>query len=54
MVKNGHGISVPRTLTAALFKDTLIIIGRACSKIDEALKIIGLINQVYLTNDLMN
>ena len=35
-------------------KVTLIIIGRACSKIDEALKIIGLINQVYLTHDLMN
>ena len=35
-------------------KVTLIIIGRARSKIDEALKIIGLINQVYLTNDLMN
>ena len=32
---------------------TLIIIGLVWSKMVEALKIVGLLNQVYLTNDLM-
>ena len=35
-------------------KVTLTIIGWIWSKIGEALKIVGLSNQVYLTNDLMN
>ena len=33
---------------------TLIIIGWAWSKIGEALYIMELLNQVYLTNELMN
>ena len=32
---------------------TLIIIGLVWSKMVEALKIVGFLNQVYLTNDLM-
>ena len=35
-------------------KVTLIIIGWVWSKMTEALKIVGILNQVYLTNDLMN
>ena len=35
-------------------KVTLIIIGWVWSKMGEALKIVGFLNQVYLTNDLMN
>ena len=35
-------------------KVTIIIIGWVWSKMGEALKIVGLLNQVYLTNDLMN
>ena len=35
-------------------KVNLIIIGWAWSKIGETLWIMGLLNQVYLTNDLIN
>ena len=35
-------------------KITLIIIGWVWSKMGKVLKIVGLLNQVYLTNDLMN
>ena len=35
-------------------KVTLIIIGWVWSKLGEVLKIMGLLNQAYLTNDLMN
>ena len=35
-------------------KVTIIIIGWIWSKMGEALKIVGLLNQVYLTNDLIN
>ena len=35
-------------------KVTLIIIGWAWSKMSEALEIMGLLNQVYLTDDLVN
>ena len=35
-------------------KATLTIIGWVWSKMGKALKIVGLLNQVYLTHDLMN